>query len=557
MKKSSLAQILMIVTGTFLLMVGCQNNGQFEASNSSESKSQAQAILAENNPDTLVIGISNTVNSLNPIYQIGMESTYAQRFIYESILNQTGPTSFEPRLGDIKTEDNTTFTVTLNSEAYFTDGEPVTSEDVAYTLNAIAHPESLTTLGTSVNMIVGTNEAGKFSEEGMTALPGIQIIDDYTLTIETKTPTDINTLSEQLGFKVLIAPEHIFSKVPYKELNSSDIINNPEVTNGAYTFVENKDSDYIHVKANPDYYRGAPHIAEVFVRYVPGTSMMIELEAGNLDMLAGSGIAGISHDDANLLKDRAEHLIVEINPGTRIQYLIPNTRNERFQDPRVRKALSYAIDKEAAVENLLLGDGAVSAGPFPIVSSYAHPDLEPYPYDLEKAKELLEEANFDFSEPVELVVPTGNVPREALGDIVQQQLQALGMTVNQVNYDFATTLAQTREGSFDLVILGKLHSYDPDVQNYYFTGTAGNTGFYSDNKMDELIIKGKEGVTFEERYPIYLELQEYFVEQMPVVPLYVEDDYRIQKKNLVGGVAPFYEDSLSNVQNFHFEEVTE
>ncbi|HLR92387.1 MAG TPA: ABC transporter substrate-binding protein [Atopostipes sp.] len=542
-------QFLFLLIPLFLLLTACADELP-DVSSNPDNSNEENFEPAGNEDETLIVGISNNIDSMNPFFKNGLVSTYVQRFFYESILNMKGPTEFEPRLGEFTTEDNQTFQLSLVEDATWSDGEPVTTEDVYYTINTIADPDTLTSLGMRIAMIEGTDENGK-RVDGEEELSGLEIIDDYTMTIQTKEPVDLNYLSEFLGFQVMIAPEHVFSEIDPADLQTSDPAIHPTVTGGPYEFVENKEDNYLHLTANENYYRGAPNIKDIYFRVLDGVSIVTELQSGNIDMTAGAGIGVVPDEDIPLIEE-IEHLSVESSVGSGIQYMVINHDRERFQDPKVRRALAYAIDQEMAFENLLHGNGELTPTMYTSMNPYKNEDIEPIPYDPEEAKRLLEEANFDFSEPVQIMVPTGNVAREQMADLTQQWLQSIGMTVEQEKYDFTTWLSKAREGEFDLGFVGQSHTYEPNVQNNFGTGGASNYGNISDPVLDQYIEEGTQGITFEERKPIYDEMQEYFVETMPAVPLYTEAEYIIKDQRLVGGAKPFFQATTNDVHEWHF-----
>ena len=548
-QKTSFYRLLTLIVVVTLFLVAC---GGKDGAVDEDAESAGPDVEAEADEESLIIGISNNIDSVNPFQRTGTQSTYVQRFFYETLLNMVGPTEFEPRLADIETEDNQTFTVTINKEAEWTDGEPVTVDDLVYTINTTAHPDTVTTQSANIAMIEGTDEDGKLAD-GETEVSGLEVVDDYTLDITTKSPLDINYFSEFFGNNVMIAPEHVFSEYEPGDIHTSPAATNPTVMNGAYTLVENKENDYAHLEANPNYYRGTPKIDHIYVRILSGTAMVTDLQAGDIDMIAGGGISVLSPTDIPILEE-SDHLDIDSYPSVGVQYLLPNIESERFADPKVRQALAYAVDRELAIENLLLGNGEVPATPYTSVSEYKSEDIEPFPYDENKAQKLLEEANFDFDEPVTFIVPTGNAIREQMAELVQQNLEAIGMNIQMETYDFTTWINTARESDFDIGIIGMSHYYDPNVQNYFSSGGGNNLGFYKDEKMDDLIREGNAGTSFEERQPIYEELQEYFVDEMPTIPLYSEYDDKVQDSRLVGGVDEFWPASIADVQEWHFEE---
>lgn len=534
--------LVLVFTGVFFL-ISCAGGDDLAGEEPEDSTGNAK------DKDTLIIGVTNNIDSLNPFNRTGTISTYAQRFFYESLLDMVGPNEFQPRLGSLETEDNQLFTVQLNEQAKWSDGEDVTADDLVYTINTTAHPDTLTSQSTNMAMIAGTDDDGKLPE-GEDSVSGVEIIDDYTVEIMTKNPLDINYISEFFGRNFLIAPEHVFSEFEPAEIHTSEPATNPTVFNGAYTLVEYKENDNLHVKANPEYYRGEPIIQDIYLRIVSSTALITELQSGAIDM---ADQAAIAHNDIPTLKE-SEHLDVEGFPSIGVQYLLPNFDRERFQDPLVRQGLTHAIDRDLAVENLLLGNGDVPATPYTAVSAYQSDQIEPLEYDPEKAKSLLEEANFNFDEPIVFMVPTGNATREQMAELVQQDLQAIGLDVQLETYDFTTWISVAREKDFDLGIVGMSHYYDPNLQNYFATGAPSNLTYYTNERLDQLIQDGNTATSFEERFPIYEEIQEFFVEELPAIPLYVEYDYRAQDKSLVGGVSDFSPATLSNVHEWHFED---
>lgn len=543
---------LLLLMMTLLVFLGACADELPDVSSNTKQSDEEQLTPTGNEDETLIIGISNNIDSLNPFLRNGLVSTYVQRFFYETILNMEGPTEFEPRLGEFTTEDNQNFQLKLIEGATWSDGEPITTEDVYYTINTIADPDTLTSSGLHVAMIEGTEASGK-RVDGQEELSGLEIIDDYTMNIRTKRPVDINYLSEFLGFQVLIAPEHVFSEIDPADLQTSDPAVRPTVTGGPYQFVENKEDNYLHLTANENYYRGAPQIKDIYFRVLDGVSIVTELQSGNIDMTAGAGIGVVPDEDIPLIED-IEHLNVESSIGNGVQYMVINHERERFANPKVRQAIAYAVDQELAFENLLHGNGELTPTMYTSMNPYKNEDIEPIPYDPEKAKQLLEEANFDFSEPVQIVVPTGNVAREQMADLTQQWLQNLGMDVQQEKYDFTTWLSKAREGDFDLGFVGQSHTYDPNVQNNFGTGGASNYGSISDPVLDQYIEEGMNGTSFEERKPIYDDMQEYFMETMPAIPLYTEAEYIIKDKRLVGGAKPFFQATTNNVHEWHFTD---
>lgn len=504
--------------------------------------------LDESDDTTLFIGLTNAPDSFNPFDRPGVAGTWAQRFMYDSILSMPTATDFEPRLGTMETEDNQVFTITISEDANWTDGTPVSSEDVSFTLNAIADPSVNTSLGTNIAMIEGTTGGGAL-EEGLDELTGVEIIDEKTVQVTTKQPVDLAYISEFLGHNILIAPAHVFADIPGEEIPTSEAATMPSVFSGAYEFVEYQEEDYLHLQANEDYHLGAPQIDEVYMRVMSGTALLTEFQAGNLHMAAGGGIGMVSHEDIGLLED-IEGLVVEENPSFNGQYMIFNTSSPRFEDPEVRQAIAHALNLQLSVDNLLQGRGEALASTYSSASPYKDPDLEPLEYNPELATQILEDAGFDFDEPIRFVVPTGNVIREQNGDLIEQWLVDIGLNVTQENYDFTTWLGMAQELDYDIGLMGWGHTVDPNIQSYVYTDSSSNNMGFSDSTVDDLIDQGNAGTDFDERYPIYEELQNYLQEVMPVVPLYSDSQFGVKVDYLEGGIDEYWAGSLHDLHEW-------
>lgn len=540
--------VLLMTFVTFLL-VAC---GAELPEQSSSDNSESTVKTDTESGDTLVIGMMNAPASQNVFHSNSTSADWTMRFFYETLLDQVGTTEFEPRLGSFETEDNQNFVVTLNPDANWTDGTPVTANDVAFTLNTIAHPDTLTSRGAKIAMLEGTDFQGKIPE-GQETLDSVKVVDDKTLTLKTKTPVDINYLSEFLGTGVMIAPEHVMGDIPKADLATAEEVVSPTVFNGAYKFVNYEEENHLEMTANEDYYRGAPQIKDIFVRVLNGSAMVTELQAGNLHMVSQGGFGDVPHNDVPLLQE-TENLTVKEYASPNVQYLYMNNETELFADKRVRQAFAYALDLDLAVNNLLMGKGEVPASPYSSANGYKHDTLEPYPFDKEKARELLEEAGFDFNTPVQLSVPTGNAIREQMASLVEQNLEAVGVQVEQNQYDFTTFMSRLREGNFEMGLGGQAHNYEPDLTNFLGSGGSSNQMYYSSEEMDSLLAEGLAGTTAEGRMPVYAKLQELYKEDAPSVPLYSEKVYSVQVNNFVGGVEEFYPATLQDVHQWHFVE---
>ena len=535
-----------------LVLAACGDSavpGPEDTASGTEGESSGPQV-EEGDTSTLMVGMTNAPDSFNPFYAPGVAGKWVQRFMYDSLLVMPEADQWDSALASsFETEDNQTFTIEIDPEANWTDGEPVTADDVAFTLNAIADPEVETTLGTSSTLIEGTDDAGKLAE-GADSLSGVEVTGDKSLTITTKQPVDPALMKEFIGFNVLIAPEHVFGEIEPSEISNSEAATQPSVFSGPYTFAEYDNGNYIHLEANPDYYRGAPKINTIYGKVMNGTTLVTELQAGNLHMTAGGGIGMIPTQDVSILEE-TEGIVVQENPSFNGQYMIIN--NERFLDPEVRKALIHAIDRQLPVDNLLEGRGEVLASMYSSASPYQSDAVEPLEYDPELAKQMLEDAGFDFSQPLKFGVPTGNAVREQNGNLIQQALTEIGVQVDQQNYDFPTWLQTAQDMDYDIGLMGFGHTVDPNVSSYIQTGASSNNTGTADPVIDDLLEQGIAGTSFEERFPIYEELSQYMQDQGVLAPLYSDSQFSVQVDYLNGGTNEYWAGSLHDVHEWTLE----
>ncbi|MBG9984044.1 ABC transporter substrate-binding protein [Aerococcaceae bacterium DSM 111022] len=502
----------------------------------------------ESERDTLYIGATNTISGLNPLNSSDVVAQWVERFMYPSLMDQIAPGEFQANIADITTEDNLTYTIKIGDDVNWSDGQPVTADDIAYNISLIADPHFETHAASYITAIAGLNDSGKLDEGA--ELTGLTIVDDKTLTITLKEAADPAYVKENIGFKLLIAPKHMIEVEDIYNLGSSKFATEPSVFAGPYKFVKYENGAYVQLEANENYFRGEPKIKNVYIQFMDSTAIVTALQAGTLDMSAGGGIGLIPITDINALRQN-ESLFVEANPGTSGQFMHIN--NEVFTDENFRKALLTAINRDRLVTDLLMGEGEVIASTLTSMNQYKDSDLAPAEYDPEAAKALLEESGFDTSQEIVLSVPTGNVTRMTAANLIEQDLEAIGLNIRQETADFATHLAKVNSGDYHLAMIGLAFNVDPD-QSSYWSVESLNYANINDEHLESLIAEGRALTSFDERYPVYQEFQAYFQDKAFVAPLYADYQFTIKTKKLDGGIKPFWHGSLYDIEQWTIAE---
>ncbi|WP_141430547.1 ABC transporter substrate-binding protein [Bacillus sp. 03113] len=499
---------------------------------SGESKSTSSEGNKKASGGSMFIGLVNPPVSFNTINSNDIAAQFLEMFMFDTFLDMDKPLSFTPKLAEsFDTKDNQTYTIKIQKDAKWSDGTPVTSKDVAFTMNLVANPKTETSIGTYFTVIDGLTENGKLPD-GVTEIPSVKIIDDKTIEFKTKKPVDPNMIKEQIGSKFMILPEHVLKDVAPQDLQKNPFMQNPTVTNGPFKFVQYKKDQYVEYARNDDYYLGKPELDKLFVKIMPAPNLVAQLQTGEIQMNAAGGIGKIVVQDYKTVEG-FKNVKTKTEPNIGYQTMMFNTQT--IKDAKVRQAIAYAINRKSILDKLLLGKGEVVDGPYTSVSPYLDKDLETYKYDPEKAKQLLKEAGWDFNKPIRFVVPLGNKVREQSADIIAENLKAVGLKIETATYDFPTIMSKGKAGDFDLLLIGWKNTVDPDVTSIYGKGAPTNFMKYDSPKSEELLLAGKTEADADKRKEIYSDLQKLWNEDMPVLTLYSDYDFEVVSKDVKFG----------------------
>jgi peptide/nickel transport system substrate-binding protein len=511
---------------------------------SSTPKENASSSLG----NTIVVGISNAVGTINPINARDLGAMTISNILFDPFFEANEAMEFLPKLADsLETTDNQAFTIKLNQNAKWTDGKPVTTEDVKFTFDTLANPNVQSTGLKTLNVIDGLDDNGMLAE-GEESVKGIEIVDEHTFVIHTKKPTDPNYLKGALiNFRTI--PSHILKDKDPATLHQDPFMLKPTVTNGAYSLKDFSGETHVELKANPDYYRGAPKTEKLFFKVVPSANLTAQLQTGEIH-LNYPAVGQIAIQDIEKVKNMANVKAVD-GKGFDWQQLYFNT--ETISDPKMRQAIVYAINRPQLVEKLLKGKGDIVDGPYTKPHPYKNNSIKNYEYDPEKAKELIEESGWDKSKTIQFNVPVGNQTREQAAVIIAENLKAVGLKVQVQKYDFPTHMQKGAKHEFDLMFLGLPYQIDPDVTTFYYTNAPYNFAGYSNPELDELLMQGKSEPKPENRKGIYNKVQEILHEDLPTITLYT--DYQmgaVSKKVKVGEPKQF--GMFYNVKDWEIEK---
>lgn len=488
-------------------------------------------------PKILTIGYWSAPDSFSTITNKTSYGSLVYSLIYPSLMVMNDKLQFEGRLAETyKINDKgDVFTFSLRKNAKWTDGKPITAEDVAYTFQVIAHPDTPTSRRSLIDTLKGLDQKG-ISETKDFNVTGIKVIDANTIEFTTKAPVDPDAFMEKIAAGIYIMPKHVLEpavKADLKGLDKAEHVMKPTVFGGPFKFVEYKTDSHIELAPNPDYFMGKPKLDKLFVKIVGATTFAAALEKGEIDVAAGSGIGEVPIADWEKVSTLAT-----LEPVTYVapsyQYLDFNTAAPEFKDARVRVAFAHAINRPLIVQRLLKGNGEVINTPLNSANKYFRKDLQSQlEYNKDKAKKLLGEAGWDFNKEVVLLTPTGNIVREQSADIIMANLLDVGVKVKIEKVDFPTRQSRSKDGKFQISLVGFSSTFDPDFSSQVATGSAFNDRKYSNKAMDDILNKGKLQVKFDEKKKVYDEAQDLFVKELPLLPLYAVKALTVVNKRVI------------------------
>lgn len=474
------------------------------------------------------------VASIGPNHMIG-------QLHWDSLVAVDTDNEYMPRLAEDweVSEDGTEWTFHLRDDVSWSDGEPFTAADVLFTFELYANPESASA---NVGKFANVEGGPEFAEGEADSVEGFATPDDHTFTISLVEPNSAY-LIEFVQPLLYILPEHIVSEFEVATLEDNQFFREPTVGIGPFVFEQWVTDDQIEFHANPEYHT-QPDIERVFAQHLATDVAAAQLETGEMDY------AQVAAADAERV-DGLDGVTLHRTEGPGIMALHSALDSGKLDDPRVRQAVLHAIDRESLVDQVLAGEGMVVDtmihGP-----DWAVPDdLTHYEYDPDRARELLEEAEWDESTPVRIEIIPGQSDRDLTVTIVAGQLQEVGIDAMVTQQEAAEQSEAIADRDFDMLISSYgLFNLDPAAMDARLTCGqvgGGNLVAYCNPELDELLEAGVATPDEDERAEIYAEAQRIVNEEVPVFVLYSPNTLaatsdRIEGFELNAGVTmPFLE----------------
>ena len=554
MKKRNriLSLLLAGVMALGLTACGASNAGAAadETGSAAVSTESASSDTAASGEKIINVGVTNTIGSLNPLLLNGGEiNKYATGLMFLPLMELDADLNFEGMLADsITTEDNKNFIVHIDDAATWSDGTPVTADDVVYTALRLASP----VIGNTAMMYYvfeGVGDDG-FVEEGAESIDGIQKVDDKTVQFTTKEEMPITTFENSYARYLLTLPKHVIEQYSEEELSTADWFNHPDVVSGPFIVTDFDVDHYISYEANKDYWKGAPKIDKLNIKIVDGSQLYAGLQSGEIDITQQT-MSDIPQEDYESI-DALENVDVVYGSPVTNQSVFIQTKN--VPDVKVRQAMLYAIDRQQILEELLNGHGEIVDGFLSSASPFYDDSLTPISYDPEKAKALLEEAGWDGSQTIRFYVNSGDSTFVNAASIIAAEWAAVGIKAEIQTVDFATLMSVA--GTEDYDVLAVQYTYapvDPYPDVAWLLGGEGSWTGYSNDTLNEALTKSQLTSDPEETKELFSVVDKKVQEDVPMFSAYVISAQGAVSKRITGA-APSVYGFFNDVQNWDVVE---
>ncbi|MBM4331770.1 MAG: ABC transporter substrate-binding protein [Deltaproteobacteria bacterium] len=393
--------------------------------------------------------------------------------------------------------DGKEYTFILQQGIKFHDGKPLTAEDVKYSFERLLDPKTAAT-----------------NRKYYAGIEAIQVIDPLTVKFKVK-KFDSNLLFNLARGDAVIVSQQ-----------TADRLKSQPIGTGPFKLAEWKRGDSVTMVRNPDYFlKGIPYLDKVIFKFIPDPSAQLAaLRAGDLDVISYD----LSPENAPALEKDPRFKVLKGHTTTDVIMAMNNSRKP-FNDPRVRQAITLAIDRKAVMEGAVAGYGTPIGTHMDPTNPY-YIDLSGlHPYNPEKARRLLAEAGYPngFEAVIKLPEPYAYARRS--GEIIADQLSRVGIKLTIEVIQWGQWIDRVfRNADYELTVIGHAEPFDIEIYgrpDYYFR--------YNNPKFQELMKRAEEEMKEEARKKIYAEAQRMLADDFVNAYLFVYPALPAMKKEVM------------------------
>ncbi len=424
-------------------------------------------------------------------------------------------------------ENGTVYTFHLRPDAKFHDGRPVTAQDVKWSLERVADPELVSpVVDQYLNDVIGVQAKLRGEAD---SVEGVKVIDDQTVQITIDAP------KSYFLAKLTYPTAFVLDRTNVE--GNEDWIRSPNGT-GPFRLAQYDVGEVMRLARNDFYHLGPPHLDEVELQLSGGSSMIL-YENDEID------VTGVGLADLERILDPGSPLNPQVQPYPArftTSYVGLNVSEPPLDDPKFREALNLAVDRDQIAS--VVYDGAVRPAKSIIPPRFPayNPDLNPYPYDPERARQVLQESKYgadldnlprmtlSISGSFGAAVPLG------LEVMLQSWEQELGIQVEIQQTEWATFLQDVNAKRYQMFSLSWGADY-PDPENFldllFHSESEGNRTNYSNSAVDALLEQARVEQDQTARFELYNRIERMILDDAPWVLLWNDEDwYFLVKPNV-------------------------
>lgn len=455
--------------------------------------------------------IESSPTNLDPRVGLDAWSQNIDGLLFDNLLARDEHLSVKPSLAERwETPDPKTYVFHLHQHVMFSDGRPLTARDVKWSYDSLIQGKIRSAKGATYKSV-----------------DNIEARDDSTVVFHLKEPWAAllwNLAAPGMGI------------VPYG--SGAEVSQHP-IGSGPFRFVGAEQDKEVVIERNDNYWGEKAKVMRVRFAVVPDTTTRaLELRKGSADL----EINALS-PDMEVALQREPRLNIIRHAGTRLGYMAFNLRDPILKDVRIRQAMAYAIDRRPLIHYLMRDSASPAASVLPPESWAYDSDVRQYPYDPEKARQLLESAGYPAVNGVRFHLTMKTSTEEssrAMAAVFQQQLRDVGIALDIRSFEYATFFSDVTHGEFQVYSLRWLGANeDPDIFEYAFDSAriipkGANRQYYSNPRVDALIAKASTEPDQNARKQHYAEIQRMLAEDLPYINLWYFDNVMVHSKRVHG-----------------------
>jgi ABC-type transport system substrate-binding protein len=471
------------------------------------------ALARQDAANAIIFGVGTDVDELDPRTIDTQEGYIACANIYDClVLYDLGATTIRPGLAESWeiSDDGLVYTFNLRQGVNFHDGAPFNADAVVTWFNSIKE-------GAPGSQYDATRMV--YMADFITDwIDSVEAVDESTVRMTLPAPYSPLLANLAIPIASIVSPTAIAAGLDSVSVNPSGT--------GAFRLARPEDwtrDSQLVLEANPDYWGGAPKVEQFIIKVVPeGSTRLQQIETGELDIAWA-----LTPEDVERARENPDLVVVE-DAGLNTNAVQLDVKQEPFTSKEVRQALHYAVNKDELSEGLYNGNMVTAGGVLPPVDWAYNPDLKSYPYDPDRARELLAEAGYDEGNPLIFTFMAYTIPRgynpvgDRLATAIQEYWSDVGVEADIQTAEWTQYRDDRRANKYQCSLVGwQGDNGDPDNFLYTFFSSASigaeNTSRYENPEVDDLLNQAKEVSDQEERKALYNKAEQIIVDDAPWV----------------------------------------